>query len=172
MIEFLIEVRANLLFIYLAIFFIGLLGIAFFTESKLKTNGLLGIAFILFMIFTLIGLNLIISTSLRNEIKEEARSALKNDYRILINNKKLNNLNEKQLLTDIGNVNSWYFINHTHPVTTYLVGIIKANDTLEILLQRDSKNSEKYWVYFPKYKYELELDLMNTKELSHIEGSE
>ena len=170
MIEFLIEVRENLVFIYLAVFFIGLLGIAFLSDSKPKNNTLLGIAFIFFMLFMIIGLNLIISTSMRNEIIEKAEFALNNEYKLLINKKEEINLNEKQLLTDLSNVNSWYFNNHSHPETKYLVSIITKNDTLNIQLERDFYNSEKYWVFLPKYKYELELDIMKTETLNNIKG--
>ncbi|WP_111708724.1 hypothetical protein [Lutibacter citreus] len=170
MIEFLIEVRENLLFIYLSIFFIGLLGIAFLFHSKPKNNTLFGIAFIIFMVFLIIGLNMIISTTLRNEIIEKSEFALKNDSRILINGKEEKNLNKKELLTDLSNVNSFYFNNHSHPETKYLVSIISKNDTLNIQLERDFNNAEKYWVFLPKYNYEMELDIMKTETLNKIKG--
>lgn len=170
MIEFLTEVRENILFIYLAIFFIGLIGIAFLSDSKQKNNGLFGIAFIILMVFMILGLNITISTSLRNEIIEKAEFALNNDSRILINGKEEKNLNKKQLLTDLSNVNSFYFNNHSHPETKYLVSIISKKDTLNIQLERDFNNTEKYWVFLPKYNYEMELDIMKTETLNNIKG--
>ncbi|SDG50309.1 hypothetical protein [Psychroflexus sediminis] len=168
MIEFLIEFRKYTVYLLILLFVIAIISIIFLFNKKHQLKGVIGIVCLFITAIFLLGINMIISTSLRTDIAEKAKSALANKSKVLVNGKK-RNIDSEKLLTDLTEINGWYFTNKSEPETEFLISVISKNDTLELILKRDSKIDKKYWTYYPKYDYELELDLLETESLSELE---
>lgn len=169
MIEFLIELRQYTVYLMFGLLLIAFISFGLLFRPKYRKKGLIGIGLLFFMAFVIIGVNLMIAVGLRSEIAAKTDRALKTNSKILVNGQEMN-VDSGQLLEDLSKVNGWYFTNKSHPETKYLISVIVQMDTLDIILKRDSKNAEEYWTYLPKYKYELELDLLETKVLNGIPG--
>ncbi len=151
------------------LFVIGFISFGLLFRPNHRRKGLIGIGLLFFTGFIILGMNFIIAISLRSEIAKKAELGLETDSKVFINGQ-ITNVDSKQLLADLTKINGWYFTNKSNPETEYLISIISQKDTLEVLLKRDSKNPEEYWTYLPKYNYELELDLLQTKTLNELAG--
>ena len=148
---------------------IGFISIGLVFMPKHRREGFIGIGLLFFTGFLILGMNIIIAISLRSEIAEKAEFGLKSDPKVLVNGQ-ITSVDSKQLLADLTKINGWYFTNKSNPETEFLISIISQEDTLDVILKRDSKNVEEYWTYLPKYNYELELDLLQTKTLNGLVG--
>ena len=151
------------------LFAIGFISFGLLFSTEYRRKGLIGIGLLFFTGFLILGMNFVIAISLRSEIAKKAEFGLKNDSKVFVNGQ-ITNVDSKQLLADLTKINGWYFTNKSNPETEYLISIISQKDTLDVLLKRDSKNPEEYWTYLPKYNYELELDLLQTKTLNELAG--
>ncbi|AFL79851.1 hypothetical protein Aeqsu_0337 [Aequorivita sublithincola DSM 14238] len=169
MIEFLIGLRQYTVYLIFGLFVIGFISIGLLFKPRYRKKGLIGIGLLFITGFSILGMNFIIASAIRFEIEERAESAMKTNSKIFINGQETN-VDSEQFLTDLSKINGWYFTKKSHPETKYVINVISEIDTLDIVLKRDSKNAEEYWTYLPKYKYELELDLLETKVLNGISG--
>lgn len=177
MIDFLTELRPYIVYVLLGFFTVAITSWVFFLNRNYKKKYSSKTALIGFIIVFTTGLivmwmNVIIATALRSKLTQKVEIAQKNNYGILINGQENKKVDKRQLLSDLSKVNGWYLKNHSSPKTGYLISIISKKDTFNILLERDSKNAEKYWTYLPNHNYELELDLLHTRTLSNVKGIE
>ncbi len=167
MIELLIDIRQNISYVFLGLF--GVLFISFFLffKSKHITKVLIGFGLLfLTAVFTML-LNAAIKDLLRSKINDTVELALQAESKVLINGQDLN-INSEQLLIDLTEIDGFIFPNKSSPQTKYLVSIIAKNDTLDILLRRDSREPDTYLVYLPNYNFELALDKIETIVLDGI----
>lgn len=167
MIEFLIDIRQNIVYVLIGLF--GVLFISFFLffKSKHITKILIGFGLLFITaVFTML-LNVAIKDLLRSEIEETVELAIRTKSMVLVNGQDLN-INSDQLLIDLTKIDGFIFPNKSSPETKYLVSIIAQNDTLDILFRRDSREPDTYWIFLPNYNFEFALDKIETHVLDGI----
>ena len=168
MIEFLIEIRQYTSYLIIGLFAIVFISLFLFSKSKQITKVIIGFGLLCIVaIFSLL-LNEFIRDSLRSEITDMVEIALKKDSKVLINGNEAKHQYAIELLTDLTKIDGLYFTHKSSPKTKYLISIISQSDTLDIVLRRDAKNPDKYWVFYHKYDFEQELDLLKIQTLNDL----
>lgn len=168
MIDALNDIRMVIAYVLITLIFLGVIFILLLSSKGRSWKiGVIGIVGIFGSAFLLLILNVIITQMSLSEMYKELKMAEKNNSLVLINGKNPT-FEIKELFEEIRNRDFLAFRNRAHNTDEFKIDIIRKLDTFSISLFRDSRNSNKYWIYNNNHEYELDLGSMRSRVLKDL----